>query len=168
MARPCILLTNDDGIEAAGLHALIRALHTQGFPLMVLAPAHEQSASGMRLTLHQDLAVTRRDDLLDGLELDPGGPPVELVSTYLGRIESLNPQLNAFLTVCGDEALAAAKIAEEQVMRGEALGALHGIPGSHLSIGRSGDQHFSIGEGQVGHSILMGEKLPQASEMESL
>jgi Asp-tRNA(Asn)/Glu-tRNA(Gln) amidotransferase A subunit family amidase len=54
--------------------------------------------------------------------------PVELVSTYLGRIESLNPRLNAFLTVCGDEALAAAKIAEEQVMRGEALGALHGIP----------------------------------------
>ena len=54
--------------------------------------------------------------------------PVELVSTYLGRIESLDPQLNAFLTVCGDEALAAAKIAEEQVMRGEALGALHGIP----------------------------------------
>ena len=54
--------------------------------------------------------------------------PVDLVSTYLGRIESLDPQLNAFLTVCGDEALAAAKIAEEQVMRGEALGALHGIP----------------------------------------
>jgi broad specificity polyphosphatase/5'/3'-nucleotidase SurE len=29
VARPCILLTNDDGIEAAGLHALIRALHAR-------------------------------------------------------------------------------------------------------------------------------------------
>ncbi len=54
--------------------------------------------------------------------------PVELVSTYLRRIESLDTQLNAFLTVCGDEALAAAKLAEEQVMHGDKLGALHGIP----------------------------------------
>ena len=34
--------------------------------------------------------------------------PVELVETYLERIERLNPELNAFVTVCGDEALAAA------------------------------------------------------------
>jgi amidase len=34
--------------------------------------------------------------------------PVDLVETYLERIERLNPQLNAFVTVCGDEALAAA------------------------------------------------------------
>ena len=54
--------------------------------------------------------------------------PVELVTLYLRRIEALNPQLNAFLTVCADESLAAAKGAEEQVVRGESLGALHGIP----------------------------------------
>ncbi len=80
MARPCILLTNDDGIEAAGLHALIHGLHHSGFPLLVLAPAQEQSASGMRLTLHQDLVVANRDDLRDRLDLDAGGPPVEMVS----------------------------------------------------------------------------------------
>jgi amidase len=34
--------------------------------------------------------------------------PVELVETYLGRIERLDPVLNAFVTVCGEEALAAA------------------------------------------------------------
>ncbi|HKP18145.1 MAG TPA: amidase [Gaiellaceae bacterium] len=34
--------------------------------------------------------------------------PVELVETYLERIERLNPQLNAFVTVVGEEALAAA------------------------------------------------------------
>ena len=54
--------------------------------------------------------------------------PVELVTLYLSRIETLNPRLNAFLTVCADESLAAAKGAEEQVARGESLGALHGIP----------------------------------------
>jgi amidase len=34
--------------------------------------------------------------------------PVELVETYLERIERLDPQLNAYVTVCGDKALAAA------------------------------------------------------------
>ena len=34
--------------------------------------------------------------------------PVELTAHVLQRIEELNPKLNAFLTVCGDEALAAA------------------------------------------------------------
>jgi amidase len=34
--------------------------------------------------------------------------PVELVHTYLERIERIDPVLNAFVTVCGEEALAAA------------------------------------------------------------
>jgi amidase len=34
--------------------------------------------------------------------------PVELVETYLERIERLDPELNAYVTVCGEEALAAA------------------------------------------------------------
>jgi amidase len=35
--------------------------------------------------------------------------PLELVEEYLGRIERLDPQLNAYVTVCGDEAAARAK-----------------------------------------------------------
>ena len=54
--------------------------------------------------------------------------PVELVTMYLRRIEALDPQLNAFITVCAEESIAAAKLAEEQVMHSEVLGALHGIP----------------------------------------
>jgi amidase len=34
---------------------------------------------------------------------------VELVEEYLARIERLDPELNAYVTVCGDEALAAAQ-----------------------------------------------------------
>src|SRR5206468_5758836 len=54
--------------------------------------------------------------------------PVEIVDVVLDRIEKTQPTLNAFITVCADEARAAAKEAEAVVMRGDALGPLHGVP----------------------------------------
>src|SRR5437763_15857811 len=53
---------------------------------------------------------------------------VEIVDVVLDRIEKTQPTLNAFITVCADEARAAAKEAEAAVMRGDALGPLHGVP----------------------------------------
>jgi Asp-tRNA(Asn)/Glu-tRNA(Gln) amidotransferase A subunit family amidase len=54
--------------------------------------------------------------------------PVDVMEAILARIESLNPQLNAFLAVDAERARTAAKAAEEAVMRGEAQGLLHGLP----------------------------------------
>src|SRR4029077_15577284 len=54
--------------------------------------------------------------------------PVEIVSAVLARAERLQPSLNCFITLCGDEAMAAAREAERAVMAGPPLGLLHGIP----------------------------------------
>jgi aspartyl-tRNA(Asn)/glutamyl-tRNA(Gln) amidotransferase subunit A len=54
--------------------------------------------------------------------------PVELAKGYLSRIERLGPQLNAFLTVTAEQALAEARLAERELMRGRRRGPLHGIP----------------------------------------
>ena len=54
--------------------------------------------------------------------------PVQLTRAMLERIDFLNPALNAYVLVTGDMALAAAKEAEAAVMRGDALGPLHGVP----------------------------------------
>src|SRR2546421_347529 len=54
--------------------------------------------------------------------------PVEIVDIVLDRIEKTQPTLNAFITVCADDARGAAKAAEAAVMRGDALGPLHGVP----------------------------------------
>ena len=43
--------------------------------------------------------------------------PVELVECYLRRIEALNPLLNAYLTVAGEQALEAARRAAEAPRR---------------------------------------------------
>ena len=54
--------------------------------------------------------------------------PVDLTRTILARAEKLQPVLNCFITIAGEQAMAAAQAAEEAVMRGETLGLLHGIP----------------------------------------
>ena len=54
--------------------------------------------------------------------------PVEVINAVLTQIERLNPKLNAFCLVTADAARQAAQAAEQAVMRGEALGPLHGVP----------------------------------------
>ena len=54
--------------------------------------------------------------------------PVEVVETFLGRIERLNPVVNAYCTLTADQARAAAREAEAAVQRGDPLGPLHGVP----------------------------------------
>jgi aspartyl-tRNA(Asn)/glutamyl-tRNA(Gln) amidotransferase subunit A len=54
--------------------------------------------------------------------------PVEITRAVLARAERLQPELNCFITLCGDQAMADAKEAEHAVMTGPPLGLLHGIP----------------------------------------
>ena len=54
--------------------------------------------------------------------------PVELTTDCLTRIETLNPRLNAFITVTAELALAQARQAEAEIRRGDWRGRLHGIP----------------------------------------
>ena len=53
---------------------------------------------------------------------------VELTRMYLDRIDHLNPRLHSYLEITRDEALRAASSAEDAVVRGDRLGALHGLP----------------------------------------
>jgi amidase len=69
------------------------------------------------------LSTARAAELIRGGELSP----VELVEAYLRRIESLNPKLNAVVTLAPD-VLKRVRKAEAAVARGERLGPLHGVP----------------------------------------
>jgi aspartyl-tRNA(Asn)/glutamyl-tRNA(Gln) amidotransferase subunit A len=53
--------------------------------------------------------------------------PVEVVQAHLDRIEAVDPQINAIVTLA-DGALEAARRAEAAVLAGEKLGPLHGVP----------------------------------------
>ena len=54
--------------------------------------------------------------------------PVELVQAFLDRIESVNPKVNAFITVTGEHAIKEARKAEREIAAGRYRGPLHGIP----------------------------------------
>lgn len=54
--------------------------------------------------------------------------PVEVVRTMLDRIEVHDGRLHSYITVMREQALARARIAEDELSRGLWRGALHGVP----------------------------------------
>ena len=66
------------------------------------------------------LPATRQAELIKAGELSP----VELTELYLSRIEKLDGELNAFVTVTAEDALADAARKEKQVAAGEDLPAV--------------------------------------------
>ena len=76
---------------------------------------------------NKDLHYARITDiagLLERRELSP----VELTTHMLERISVLDSQLNSYQTVMADQAMAAAKKAESEIVSGHYRGPLHGIP----------------------------------------
>ena len=70
-----------------------------------------------------DLTLSAARDALRARKLSAR----ELTSAYLGAIEALNPEINAYITVTPEAALAAAEAADAALGRGEA-GPMTGIP----------------------------------------
>ena len=70
------------------------------------------------------LGITDIVDLIQTRQLSP----VELVGSYLERIERLNPTLNVYLTVMADAALTAARAAEQAVAENAEHAPLRGVP----------------------------------------
>jgi aspartyl-tRNA(Asn)/glutamyl-tRNA(Gln) amidotransferase subunit A len=54
--------------------------------------------------------------------------PVELTRAFLDRISQLDSTLKAYITVLPERALAAARVAEAEILQGHHKGPLHGIP----------------------------------------
>ena len=54
--------------------------------------------------------------------------PLEVTQAHLDRIDRLNDEYLAYLTILKDAALAAARSAEQEIVNGQYRGPLHGIP----------------------------------------
>lgn len=79
--------------------------------------------------------------------------PVELVEDTLARQEALEPVLNCFVTRTPEIALEAARKAEQAVMAGEKLGALHGLPLSVKDLISMADVPWTFGSKPFAENI---------------
>ena len=74
-----ILVTNDDGINAGGIRALVEAVKDLG-RVVVVAPAQPQSAKGWGITITEPLYMRKVNTFGDDIEAYEGtGTPADCV-----------------------------------------------------------------------------------------
>lgn len=91
--KPLILVTNDDGVTAPGIRALISVMKEIG-EVVVVAPDSPQSATGHAITINNTLTVNK-------IDLDPkiekeyalSGTPVDCVKFAVNEILQRKPDL---------------------------------------------------------------------------
>lgn len=93
MAKPLILITNDDGIVAPGIRALIAVMKELG-DVIVVAPDSPQSAMGHAITINNTLKIERVhiDNEIEQ-EYSCSGTPVDCVKIAVNELLQRKPDL---------------------------------------------------------------------------
>jgi 5'-nucleotidase len=87
-----ILLTNDDGIGADGLHAAWNALNAAGHEVTVCVPDRPRSACSHQITMHKPLRV-KKVATRDGMAYTTNGTPADCVPMGLLHLMPTPPDL---------------------------------------------------------------------------
>jgi 5'-nucleotidase len=91
--KPLILVTNDDGVSAPGIRALINVMATIG-EVIVVAPDKPQSAMGHAITINNTLylnKISKENDIIT--EYSCSGTPVDCVKLAVNEILKRKPDL---------------------------------------------------------------------------
>ncbi|MCX6000124.1 MAG: 5'/3'-nucleotidase SurE [Chloroflexi bacterium] len=135
-----ILVTNDDGISAPGLWALVAELTEVG-EVVVFAPDREQSGTGTAITLHGPVRVGAADVPIKGVKAYAvEGTPADSVILGLALVNGVGLVVSGVNRGAnmGDDVLLSGTV-------GAALqGYLHGLPSIALSVVRSDDARFDV------------------------
>ena len=137
MAKPRILITNDDGIHADGIKALEAALSDLG-EVFVVAPEAEMSGASHSLTLARPLRLRRIDDHHWTVD----GTPTDCVVMALNKI--LPPDMPP--DICCSGINHGPKLGDDASYSGTVAGAMEatilGVPGIAFSLAVSRDPDF--------------------------
>jgi 5'-nucleotidase len=127
---PSILVTNDDGVQSPGIHALADALRPLG-EVTLVAPLAESSAIGHALTLARPL---RLEQVTDGIYTVDGTPTdcvnIAITTVLNGRPDLIVSGINKGYNL-GDDVTYSGTVA------GALEGALLGIPSIAVSLQRT-------------------------------
>ena len=92
MSKPLILVTNDDGIAAKGVHELIRSLQNIG-EVVCVCPENPQSGMSMALTVNSPLRIHRIEDFHGAAMYKVNGTPVDCVKIAVDNILDRKPSI---------------------------------------------------------------------------
>lgn len=93
VAKPLILVTNDDGVTAPGIRCLIRIMNSLG-DVVVVAPDSPQSGMGHAITIHDTLRCEpSQQDAGPQTEYACSGTPVDCVKLAVHEILDRTPDL---------------------------------------------------------------------------
>jgi 5'-nucleotidase len=90
--NPVILVTNDDGITAPGLHALVEAVQPLG-DIFVVAPDSPQSGMGHAITINNLLRLDKVEMHGESVWHQCSGTPVDCVKIAIDKILHRKPDL---------------------------------------------------------------------------
>ncbi|MEO7174210.1 MAG: 5'/3'-nucleotidase SurE [Saprospiraceae bacterium] len=132
MVKPLILITNDDGILAPGIRALVEAVLPFATPVVV-APDSPQSGQGHAITIHAPIRL-HPVDAYDGIEAyECSGTPVDCVK--LAKHVVLNGRVPALcLSGINHGSNAAINIIYSGTMSAAMEASLEGIPSIGFSM----------------------------------
>ncbi len=92
-SKPTILITNDDGVTAPGIRALIDAVKDMG-EIVVVAPDKAQSGMGHAITIGHPLRMTQLHNFIEGVEVwQTTGTPVDCVKLAVDKILHRKPDI---------------------------------------------------------------------------
>lgn len=90
--KPLILVTNDDGITAPGIKALVEAIHPLG-EVVVVAPDSPQSGMGHAITINKPLRLVETNDFGNIQSFACSGTPVDCVKLAHNIVLKRKPSL---------------------------------------------------------------------------
>ncbi|MEN9512067.1 MAG: hypothetical protein RLZZ370_1886 [Bacteroidota bacterium] len=90
--KPLILISNDDGITAPGIKALVEVMQEIG-EVIVVAPDKPQSAMGHAITINQPLRLTKVDQFPGVVSYQCTGTPVDCVKLAIDKLLTRKPDL---------------------------------------------------------------------------
>jgi 5'-nucleotidase len=144
--RALVLLTNDDGIDAPGLHALEVAFESLG-EVWVVAPATEQSGVSSSLSLHDPVRVKRFGER----RMAVTGTPVDCVYMALQHLLPRQP------AICVSGINIGANLGDDVLYSGTVAAAMEAtlcdVPAVAVSHAARGRQHDFSAAAQIARRV---------------
>ncbi|MDZ4666673.1 MAG: 5'/3'-nucleotidase SurE [bacterium] len=129
--KPLILITNDDGITAPGIRALVEAVKDLG-EVIVVAPDSPQSAMGHAVTISKPLRLEKTKTYGEIHSYQCSGTPADCVKLAVDKVMHRKPDL--LLSGINHGSNSSINILYSGTMSAAMEGAIEGIPSAGFSL----------------------------------